>query len=194
MGEARRGMLGGLLGSSLLGQLVGGRWGSVSYRSVRIRWTRPALEELDRFGAHVEAVPPAELTGDGVWIPGRGCDDAGGSGVVDGGLVLRAPFGEVRIVAPEPELTTGVVSARCSISGADLGVQQLFRCGLSEGELDVEPAPPGRPLVARIGEVPARPVPESVELIERELGTSLLPAGVVAAHLAVEAVYTPPGR
>lgn len=196
MSHVRRGFLGGLLGSSLLAQLAGGRWGSVSYRSVRIRWTPRALAELDRWDASVEAVPPAALTEDGVWIPGRcsGAEPGSGEGVVDGGLLVRAPIGQARIVAPEPELTSGVVSAQCSANGTDLGVRRLFRCGLGEGALAAEPAPPGQPLAVRISEVPARPVRESVDLVERQLGTPLLPVDAVAAHLAVEAVYTPPGR
>jgi hypothetical protein len=181
------------------------KWGTVSDAWVEVRWTEQAQAELDRLGAVVEAVAPARLVrnsrGPAVRFPvrsGRGgpsprrLPEAGGSGVLEGGIAVRTPTGEFQVVNPESVLRDGVASGKCTVNGVEVGHRSVFRCGLAEGLLTTGRTPVGQPLTVRIGEVPLRPTPELLEVYTASFGTPVFTADTVMAYVTAEGVYTPP--
>ncbi|MFC9653073.1 hypothetical protein ACFV9P_34515 [Streptomyces sp. NPDC059892] len=200
------------MAAPLLAQLTGTasaeaneKWGTISEGWVEVRWTGQVQAELDRLGAVVEAVAPAELVrdsnGSGVRFPVRsGTGDpslksppkAEGDGVLDGGVVVRTPQGQARAVNLRGVLRDGVASGECEVNGLDIGHRSVFRCGVSEGRLTTTDVPVGRPLKVRIDGVPLHPTPEALEVYTATFGTPALTADTVLAHVTAEGVYTPP--
>jgi len=140
MSTTRRMVLGAGLAAPLLAQFTGTasgtagdtKWGTISEAWVEVRWTPQAQAQLDRFEAVVEAVAPAELvkdsSGSAVRFPVRsGTGDpsvpnlpkAQGRGVLDGGVAVRTPSGNLRLVNLEGVLQEGSASGKCVVNGVD---------------------------------------------------------------------------
>lgn len=213
MSETRQMILGGALTAPFLtyftsrpsGTPQHHNWGTVANGWVEIRWTPAAQALFDQFQATIAVIAPVELFNDeggaGVRFPVRsGTDDpsranspqAQDNGLLDGGLVLRTPTGEVRVSELRPVLRDELVSGTCTVNGFQVSVQPMLHCSLEEGRLVAEPAPLGQPLTVRLTGVPARPTREAVDAFAPALGTTTLSPDTVLAHVTAEAEYTPP--
>jgi hypothetical protein len=215
MGTTRRAALSGMLAVPLLvqstttalGATPNDKFGTVSKGWVEIRWTPQVQAQLERVGARVEPVAPAELVKDrdgmGLRFPVRsGAGDpaltslthAQGSGILDGGLVAHTPTGEIRIAALEGVLRDGLASGTWTVNGMSVSMPSMFRCGPGEGRVAAEPAPPGQPITIKLSGMPVRPTQESLNAFAQAFGGSGFTVDTVLAHITAEAVYTPPGR
>ncbi|WP_129771353.1 hypothetical protein [Streptomyces sp. L-9-10] len=212
MSTNRRTVLGAALAAPLLAQLTGTasaaadeKWGTISEGWVEVRWTGEVQAELDRLGAVVEAVAPAELvkdsSGSAVRFPvrsGKGDPSlksppkAEGDGVLDGGIAVRTPTGRARVVNLRGVLRDGLASGECEVNGLDVGHRSVFRCAVSEGLLTTSDVPAGRPLKVRIDGVPLHPTPEALEVYTATFGAPAFTADTVLARVTAERVYTPP--
>ncbi|MFG2626432.1 hypothetical protein [Streptomyces sp. NPDC048473] len=212
MSTNRRTVLGAALAAPLLAQFTGTasaaadeKWGTISEGWVEVRWTEQVQAELDRLGAVVEAVAPAELikdhSGSAVRFPvrsGKGdpslksLPKAEGDGVLDGGIAVRTPAGNARVVSLQSALKDGLASGKCVVNGVDIGHRSVFRCVLSEGLLTTGNVPVGQPLKVRINKVPLHATPELLEVYAATFGRPVFTADTVLAHVTAEGVYTPP--
>ncbi|SDM54120.1 hypothetical protein [Allokutzneria albata] len=213
MGTTRRTLLGGALTAPFLAHFTATavsatpneKWGSVSDAWVEIRWTRHAQAQLDRFQATVAAVAPAKLVKDADGIAMRfpvrtatgdpslaRLAQAQGSGRLDGGVIVRAPSGEARVVNLESVLTDGMISGKCTVNGIEGGAQSVCRCDLAKGRLVAAPVPPGQPMKIRITGVPVRPTEQSLKAFTEALGAPPFTVDTVMGHLTAEGTYTPP--
>ncbi|MCX4548664.1 hypothetical protein [Streptomyces sp. NBC_01500] len=212
MSTNRRTVLGAALAAPLLAQFMGTtsaaadeKWGTISEGWVEVRWTEQVQAELNRLGAVVEAVAPAELVkdggGPGVRFPVRSgtgdpslksLPEAAGDGVLDGGITVRTPTGTAQVVHVQGILKDGLASGKCVVNGVDVSHRSAFRCALSEGLLTTGNTPFGQPLKVRINKVPLHPTPEVLEVYTATFGTPAITADTVLAHVTAEGVYTPP--
>lgn len=195
------------------------RLGGVSDAWVEIRWTTPVRAQLEKVQAKVEALAPARLVqdGDGAGIrfpvlSGTGdpapssLPQAHGTGMLDGGVVIRTPTEEFRITKLEGVLRDGVGSGRCTVGGVDVGMQSVLRCGLGEGRFTAESVPPGQPVRMQLSGMPVRPTQESLKVFSQALGaltqtlgavtqtldTAAFTIDTIVAYITVAGVYTPP--
>ncbi|MGW1158565.1 hypothetical protein ACWD48_10120 [Streptomyces sp. NPDC002519] len=215
MSTTRRGVLGAAMSAPLLARFTQtataastpATWGTFSDGWVEVRWTPQAQTQLDRFGAVVEAIAPAQLIkdarGSAVRFPLRSgagdpslasLPDAQGTGLLGGGLAVRTATGRFQVTSLESVLHNGQASGTCVVNGADLGHRSVFRCGLAEGRLLADPVPPGRPLPLRLRDLPLRPTSESLEAFATAFGASGFTLGTVLAYVSAEGVYTPPPK
>ncbi|MFE6054471.1 hypothetical protein ACFQ6N_27265 [Kitasatospora sp. NPDC056446] len=181
------------------------RLGSLSEGWVEVRWTPAAQAQLDRYQAVVEEIAPARMVHDergaAVRLPVRTAQGdpstadpakAHGDGSLDGGVTLRTSEGTFRIVNVAGALTDGVASGRCEVGGADMGHRSVFRCGLEEGTLTAEPAPPGQPVRVRVSQVPLRATQEVLDTLTTSFGPHPVTVDTVLAYVTAEGLYTPP--
>lgn len=212
MSTDRRTVLGAALAAPLLAQFTGAasaaadeKWGTISEGWVEVRWTEQVQAELDRLGVVVEAVAPAELVkdsrGSAVRFPvrsGKGdpslksLPKAEGDGVLDGGIAVRTPTGNARVVNLRGVLRDGLASGKCEVNGVEVGHRSVFRCAVSEGLLTTGDVPVGQPLKVRINKVPLHPTAEALEVYTATFGAPAFTADTVLAHVTAEGVYTPP--
>ncbi|MFG3407316.1 hypothetical protein [Streptomyces sp. NPDC048142] len=211
MSATRRNLLGAALATPLLAQFAGTaaaadeRYGTVSDGWVEVRWSQPVQAELDRLGAVVEAVAPAETVrsagGPALRFPvrsGKGDPSltklprAKGNGALDGGVSVRTPLGNVLLTDLEGALKDGLASGKCEVNGVAVEHASALRCGAEEGELSTDQVPVGRPLKVRLSEVPLYATPEMVEAYTATFGTSPFSEGTVLGYATVAGTYTPP--
>jgi hypothetical protein len=219
MSTTRRRALGAALAAPLLARFTGtasadaqpGRLGTISDGWVEVRWTPEVQAQLDRFGAAVEAVAPASMvTGTGSGPGARGpavrfpvqsgsgdpslaaLTNAQGSGGLDGGIVVRAATGTVRLTDLRSDLQSELASGQCKVNGINADHASAFRCGLAEATLTADSAPPGTPMKLRLAEVPLRPTTELLEAYTASFGTAPFTTDTVLAYLTAEGVYHPP--
>ncbi|HTJ69532.1 MAG TPA: hypothetical protein VL551_18485 [Actinospica sp.] len=213
MSATRRTALGAALAAPLLTRFTGtasadagsGRLGTISDGWVEVRWTREAQEQLDKFGATVEAIAPARVTTDAqgtvVRFPVRnGAGDpslaelpkAQGDGALDGGIIVRTANGSVRLTELSSDLRSELAAGKCMINGVSAGHDAVVRCGLAEGVLTAESVQPGKPMKVRLADVPLRPTGEALDVYTAVFGAPTFTADSVLAHLTAEGVYHPP--
>ncbi len=212
MSTTRRALLGSALATPLLASLAGTAFGSpledslgtISNGWVEIRWTPETQAQLDKCEATVEPVAPAELvrdqSGTAVRFPVRSAagdpglrnlSKARGTGSLDGGLVVRTPRGEFRVSKLDNALQGGLMSGKYVVNGLDVGMRSMFRCGLDEARLAVEPALPSQPLKLRLAGMPIHPTKELLEAFEVSFGEPMFTADTILAHVNAEGSYTP---
>ncbi|MDH6708776.1 hypothetical protein P3T27_005522 [Kitasatospora sp. MAA19] len=215
MSTTRRTVLSGALAAPLLARFTGSAadatpndddtWGTISDGWVEIRWTPQAQAQLDRFEATVEAIAPARLVKDSQGVALRfplrsGAGDpsptdlpqAQGNGLLDGGVTVRTPTVRLQVTSLNGTLQDGQAFGTCVVNGVDVGMRSVFRCGLTEGALAADPAPPGRPLTLRLSGAPLRPSGEALEAFASAFGEAAFTADTVLAHVTAEGRYTPP--
>ncbi|MFD9425596.1 MULTISPECIES: hypothetical protein [unclassified Streptomyces] len=211
MSATRRNVLGAALAAPLLAQFTGTasaadeKYGTVSEGWVEVRWSEPVQAELDRLGAVVEAVAPAEMVrssgGPALRFPVRSGEGnpsltelprAKGSGALDGGVSVRTPLGNVRLTDLESALKDGLASGKCEVNGLTVEHPLALRCGVDEGKLSTDEVPVGRPLKVRLSEVPLYATPEMLKAYTATFGTSPFSADSVLGYVTVAGTYTPP--
>jgi hypothetical protein len=212
MSTTRRATLGAALAAPLLTRFTGtasaeaaGTLGTISAGWVEVRWTKEAQEQLDRFGAVVEAVAPARLvhdsSGPAVRFPVRsGTGDpsldavakAQGDGALDGGIAIRTANGTFRVTGLSSDLHGGLVSGKCAINGVYAEYGAVAKCGLDEARLTTENVPPGKPMKVSLADVPLRATPELLAGYAVAFGSPSFTTETALAHLTAEGVYHPP--
>ena len=215
MSTSRRVVLSAAVAAPLLTQFAGAGTasaatagsglGTVSSGWVEVRWTAQAQAQLDRFGAVVEAVAPAELVqdsaGSALRFPVRsGTGDpslanlpaARGDGVLDGGVSVRTPNGSFQLSALESVLQDGVASGKCVVNGVDVGHQAVVRCGLAEGLLTADGVRLGQPVQVQLSEVPLRATPQLLAAYTATFGKPAFDTDTVLAYVTAQGVYNPP--
>jgi hypothetical protein len=211
MSATRRNVLGAALASPLLAQFAGTasaadeKYGTVSDGWVEVRWSKPVQAELDRMGAVVEAVAPAEMVkssgGPAVRFPvrsGKGnpsltkLPEAKGSGTLDGGVSVRAPLGNVRLTDLESALKDELASGKCEVNGLTVEHPLVLRCGVDKGKLSTDKVPVGQPLKVRLSEVPLYATPEMLKAYTATFGPPPFSADTVLGYVTAAGTYTPP--
>ncbi|MBT2425992.1 hypothetical protein AMK21_24740 [Streptomyces sp. CB00316] len=211
MSATRRNVLGAALAAPLLAQFAGTasaadeKYGTVSDGWVEVRWSHPVQAELDRMGAVVEAVAPAEMVkssgGPAVRFPvrsGKGdpsltkLPKAKGNGALDGGVSVRSPLGNVLLTDLEGALKDELASGKCKVNGLAVEHTSALRCGAEKGKLSTDKVPVGQPLKVRLSEVPLYATAEMLEAYTATFGTSTFSEDTVLGYVTVTGTYTPP--
>ncbi|MDK1476322.1 hypothetical protein QNO07_23380 [Streptomyces sp. 549] len=211
MSATRRNVLGAALAAPLLAQLAGTasaadeKYGTVSDGWVEVRWSEPVQAELDRLGAVVEAVAPAEMVkssgGPAVRFPvrsGKGdpsltkLPKARGNGALDGGVSVRTPQGDVRLTDLGGALKDELASGRCEVNGLAVEHASALRCGVEKGKLSTDKVPAGKPLKVQLSEVPLYATPEMLKAYTATFGTPPFSEDTVLGYVTAAGTYTPP--
>ncbi|MEV8396023.1 MULTISPECIES: hypothetical protein [unclassified Streptomyces] len=214
MSATRRSVLGAALAGPMLAQFMGtasaaaeDKWGTVSDGWVEVRWTEQAQAEMDRLGAVVEAVAPAQLVKDSrgaaIRFPvrsGKGdpslkrLSNAKGDGALEGGIAVRTPTSNFQITDLQSVLRDEWASGKATVNGFEVGHSKMFRWDVDKSKLSTESVPAGRPLKVRLSEVPLHPTPELLETYSASFGPPAFTPDTVVAYLTAEGVYTPPNH
>ncbi|MCX2971698.1 MULTISPECIES: hypothetical protein [Streptomyces] len=211
MSATRRSVLGAALAAPLLAQFAetasaaDEKYGTVSDGWVEVRWSETVQAELNRLGAVVEAVAPAELVtsadGPAVRFPvrsGKGdpslakLPKAKGGGALDGGVSVRTSLGNVRLTGLESALKDELLSGKGEVNGFTVEHPSVLRCGVEKGKLFTDKVPVGEPLQVRLSEVPLYATPEMLEAYTATYGASTFSADTVLGYVTVTGTYTPP--
>lgn len=213
MSTTRRTILGGALAAPFLAYSAGtasgaspnATWGTVSGGHVDIWWTSQAQRQLDLSQATVTPIAPATALRDGtrrgVRFPIRSgtgplsLDDlsqAQGTGLLDGGLVIRTLTGQFEITQLQPAVDSGVASGTYHVNGVEGSGQSLLRYDAAAGRLLADPVRAGQPLPIRLEDVPVYATPESLEAFTSAYGPPPFDLHTPVAHASGETVYTPP--
>ncbi|WP_146771984.1 hypothetical protein [Lentzea atacamensis] len=175
---------------------------------IEIVWAPQAQAEMDQRGATVEAIAPAELIerngGRGIRFPVRSAQGdpslsnpahTQGTGVADGGLILRVASTEVRVTRLAGDVRDEQISGRYMVNDVDAGMQPVFRWRATEGDLAVVPGAPGKPVELKISDLPVRLTSEMLDLwttSARSYGLPSLSADTVVAHVTAQGRFVPP--
>ncbi|QMU70484.1 hypothetical protein [Streptacidiphilus sp. P02-A3a] len=215
MSTSRRVVLSAAVAAPLLAQFTGARtasastasadWGTVSSGWVEVRWTAQAQAQLDRFGAVIEAVAPAELVRDaegsalrfpvrsGTGDPSLGnLPQAQGDGTLDGGVAVRTADGVFQVTDLHSALQDSVASGTCTVNGVEVGHQAVAHCGLAEGLLTADGVRLGQPVQVQLSEVPLRATPQLLAAYTATFGEPAFNTDTVLAYVTAQGLYTPP--
>lgn len=213
MDTTRRAMLGGALAASFLAAgatsataaATPAQMGTVSDGWVEVWWTPEAEQQMERASVTVRAIEPTELVRDqdrpGLRFPVRAAQgdpsltdpvSAEGEGVLEGGLVLQAPSGEISLMEMSGVLQGESVWGTYALNGVDTGMSSVFTTRIAEAKIGLVPGPAGQAVDITVSQVPLLPTAEFLEVFTRAFGTPIFTVDTVIAHVTAEGRYTPP--
>jgi hypothetical protein len=180
-------------------------WGTVSDGYVDLWPTSRSQRQLDLWRATMTPIAPATALTDGSRkgvrfpirsgtgaLPLNNLSQTQGTGLLDGGMMIRTLTGQFKIAKLQPAIENGQTSGTYQLNSVESSGQSLLRYDAGAGRLLAEPAPAGQPLNVRIEDVPVYPTPESLEALRSAVGASPFNLNTIVAHATAEFVYIPP--
>jgi hypothetical protein len=167
-------------------------------------WPTPGtLTQLDKIGATLEAIAPAELVhrpdgSTGLRMPVASAQGdpsltdparAHGSGALAGGILIHKADGDVRFTDLTGTVGGEQLSGHCTANDEDQTLQPALTWRSADVHATIVPGQPGEPLTVRTSELPVRPSQEAVDAFTRALGAPIFTTDTVLANITAQGHY-----